>query len=119
MKRTKVTFPYKGEEHDFVHKGWKVSRKKLDDGILGEANNDDTIYVDESVPKGSAKEKEVIEHEVVHQEDMEKGDLGYTDTEVTWKGKKYTRKEGKIKYKGKWLDEGDHSLPWEVKAHNA
>jgi GTP-dependent phosphoenolpyruvate carboxykinase len=120
MKYTNGSFPYKGESHSFVHKGgYKVIKKDLDDGILGEANNDGTIYVDKDIPSGSAKEKEVIKHEVVHQEDMKKGDLGYTDNDVTWKGKKYARKNGKINYKGKWMEEGDHSLPWEKKAHNA
>ena len=120
MKYKKGSFPYKGDHDDFVHKGdYKVIKKDLDDGILGEANDDDTIYVDKSVPSGSAKEKEVVEHEIVHQEDMKKGDLGYTDADVTWKGTKYARKGGKIQYKGKWLPEGDHSFPWEKKAHNA
>ena len=31
-------------------------------------------------------------------------------------GKKYPRKNGKIKYKGKWCPEGDDKLPWEKKA---
>ena len=120
MKYAKGSFPYKGEHNDFVHKGdYKVIKKDLDDGILGEANDDDTIYVDKSIPSGSAKEKEVVEHEVVHQEDMKKGDLAYTDNDVTWKGSKYARKGGKIQYKGKWLPEGDISFPWEKKAHNA
>ena len=120
MKRTKGSFPYKGEHDEFVHKGdYKVIKKDLDDGILGEANDDDTIYVDKNIPSGSAKEKEVVEHEIVHQEDMKKGDLAYTDADVTWKGTKYARKGGKIQYKGKWLPEGDRSFPWEKKAHNA
>jgi len=120
MKYAKGSFPYKGEHNDFVHKGdYKVIKKDLDDGILGEANDDDTIYVDKSIPSGSAKEKEVVEHEIVHQEDMKKGDLAYTDADVTWKGTKYARKGGKIQYKGKWLPEGDISFPWEKKAHNA
>ena len=120
MKYSKASFPYKGEHDEFVHKGkYKVIKKKLDDGILGEANDDGTIYIDESVKPGSEKEKEVIHHEETHMDDMASGDLGYTDTEVTWKGKKYARKEGKIKYKGKWVEEGTHMLPWEKKAHNA
>ena len=120
MKRTKASFPYKGEHDEFVHKGdYKVIRKDLDEGILGEANDDKTIYIDKSIPKGSAKEKEVIHHEEEHEKDMDKGDLGYTDSDVTWKGSKYARKGGKIQYKGKWLPEGDISFPWEKKAHNA
>ena len=107
------------KQEDSSIPGTPVLRKDLGKGILGEANNDGTIYVDKDIPSGSAKEKEVIKHEIVHQEDMKKGDLGYTDNDVTWKGKKYARKDGKIQYKGKWMEEGDHSLPWEKKAHNA
>ena len=36
-----------------------------------------------------------------------------------WNGKKYERKNGKIKYKGKWYIEGHPSLPWEKKAYDA
>ena len=59
MKRTKATFPYKGEHSDFVHEGdYKIVRKKLDDGILGEAENGKVVNIDESIPEGSDKEKE-------------------------------------------------------------
>ena len=47
-----------------------IFRKKLDKGILGEANMDGSIYVSKEVPKGSALEKRVIRHESVHAKEM-------------------------------------------------
>ena len=32
-------------------------------------------------------------------------------------GKKYPRKDGKIKYNGKWSEEGSKSFPWEKAAY--
>jgi len=48
---------------------------------------------------------------------METGELGYNDNSVTWRGNKYPRKDGKIKYKGSWKPEGDKSFPWEKLAY--
>ena len=77
MKRTKATFPYKGKDHDFVHSGdFKIIRKKLEEGILGEAENGKVVNIDVSVPKGSKKEKEVATHEIHHQKEMESGKFG-------------------------------------------
>ena len=28
-------------------------------------------------------------------------------------GKRYERRNGKIRFNGKWMDEGDHNFPWE------
>ena len=121
MKRTKATFPYKGEHDDFVHEGdYKIVRKKLDDGILGEAENGDTINIDESIPKGSKKEKEVVTHEIHHEEEMKAGDLAYDDDSVTddIAGKTYKRKGGKLidDDTGKEYEEGDPTLPHEKRA---
>jgi len=120
MKYTKGSFPYKGEHSDFVHTGdYKVIRKDLDDGIAGEANNDGTVFVSKDIPEGSPKEKEVVAHEGQHMKDMEDGILDYEDNHIVWKGKKYKRKNGKINYKGKWLEEGYKDFPWEKRAYKA
>ena len=37
---------------------------------------------------------------------------------VTWNDEVYPRKNGKIKYKGKWMIEGHPSFPWEKEAYN-
>ena len=38
-------------------KEFEVIRKNLDDGIAGEANNDETIFITTDIPEGSTKEK--------------------------------------------------------------
>ena len=43
-----------------------VIRKDLEGGVIAEANNDGTIYVDKDVKPGSPLEKEAIAHEKVH-----------------------------------------------------
>ena len=100
-------------------KEFEVIRKNLDDGIAGEANNDGTIFVDENIEDGSVEEAEVVAHEGKHMDDMKKGILDYEDDHVEWKGKKYERKDGKIKYKGKWVEEGYKDFPWEKRAYKA
>ena len=93
-----------------------INRKDIKDGSLGKANNDGTIDIDRSVKKDSPLEKKIIRHEKQHMRDMDNGKLSYTDDNVVWNGKKYPRKNGMIKYKGKWCKEGDDNLPWEREA---
>ena len=124
MKRTKATFPFKGEDHDFLHEGdYKIVLKDLDEGVLGEAENGKTINIDVSIPKGSKKEKEVITHEVHHQEEMKNGDLSYDDDSVEDKiaNKTYTRKDGNLidDKTGDVYEEGDDDLPHEQRAYKA
>ena len=122
MKRTNATFPYKGEHDDFVHGGdYKIVRKKLDEGILGEAENGKVVNIDVSIPKGSDQEKEVAGHEIHHQKEMEADLLSYDDDKVVDKigGKEYKRKNGKLidEDSGIAYDEGDESLPHEKRAY--
>lgn len=94
-------------------KNTPIIRKNLDEGVLGEANMDGSIYIDKSVPKNSALEKRVVAHESQHLKDMSNGSLSYTDDYVRYNGKTYPRRDGKIKYNGKWSEEGSNSFPWE------
>jgi hypothetical protein len=103
-----------GEHKNMV---FKMQRKELDNGIAGEANNDGTIFVNKNIEKGSPLEAEVVAHEGDHMARMEKGELGYSDDAVTWRGKKYERKDGKIKYNGEWREEGWKEFPWEKLAY--
>ena len=96
-----------------------IFRKNLDKGILGEANMDGSIYVDKDVPKGSALEKKVIRHESVHAKEMKQGKIAYGDDYVRDGNKTYHRKDGKIKYNGRWHEEGSNVIPWEKRAKNA
>ena len=100
-------------------KSTPIIRKNLDKGILGEANNDGSIYVDKSIKPGSALEKKVVRHEGDHAKRMESGELGYDDNWVRFRGKTFPRKDGKIKYNGKWLEEGSDTFPWEQLAKKA
>ena len=60
-----------------------VFKKTLEGGILGEANNDGTIFIDKSL-KGKDKQ-EAVNHEKVHLDQMAQGRLQYDDNTVTWK----------------------------------
>ena len=101
-------------------KNTPIFRKNLKGGTLAEANMDGSIVIDNSVKPNSAFERRIIKHEKKHIEQIKSGRAGYTDNHVMWEGKKYERKDGKIKYKGKWYDEGeDKHLPWEIEAKKA
>ena len=95
-----------------------IFRKKLEAGILGEAKKDGSIYISDKIKPGSKQEKEVIKHEGKHAQDMASGKLDYTDNHVRYNGKSYHRKDGKIKYNGKWHEEGSKAFPWEKAAYN-
>jgi hypothetical protein len=86
-----------------------VIRKDLEGGVIAEANNDGSIYVDKDVKPGSPLEKEAIAHEKVHLNQMKRGDLNYDDNNVYWKGKAYPRSS---------MNEGAKNLPWEKEAYD-
>lgn len=95
-----------------------------EDGVLGRANNNCTITVNNKI-KNPKQMEEVISHEEVHVEQFKKFEksngkkgLDYNDKHVMWNGKKYPRKDGKIKYNGKWIEEGSKTFPWEKEAYS-
>tara|TARA_R110002050_G_scaffold150543_2_gene277342 strand:- start:123 stop:494 length:372 start_codon:yes stop_codon:yes gene_type:complete len=98
---------------------FKVERKNLADGILGEANMDGSIYVDKSVKPGSAQDKKIIAHEGVHAKEIASGKIEYGDDYVRDGNSTFHRKDGKIKYNGKWHEEGSDVFPWEKRAKKA
>ena len=85
-----------------------VIRKDLEGGVIAEANNDGTTYVDKDVEPGSALEREAVAHENIHHDQMKRGDLGYDDNYVYWKGTAYPRSS---------MNEGAKNLPWEKEAY--
>jgi hypothetical protein len=99
-----------------------VFKKTLEGGILGEANNDGTIFIDKSL-KGKAKEK-AVSHEKVHLEQMAQGRLHYDDNTVTWKkdtkspARVYERQGSMLidKKTGKSAQEGG-DFEWEREAY--
>jgi len=100
--------------------GNPVIRKKLDEGILGEANMDGSIFISDQIPHNSPIEKQVLIHEMRHATDMKLGKLAYNDDSVYYDGVTYPRetRNGKdmIKVDGKWKEAGD-DFPWEKTAN--
>jgi len=100
--------------------GNEVIRKQLDEGILGEANMDGSIFISNKIQPGSSEEKQVLLHEMRHATDMKLGRLAYSDDAVYYDGITYPRetRNGKdmIKVDGKWKEAGD-DFPWEKTAN--
>jgi hypothetical protein len=105
-----------------------IVRKKLDKGILGEANMDGSIFINEDVKPNSAQEKAIIAHEQIHAKEMAKGKLSYTDTTVTDEiaDVEYKRDNGDLVVtqsskknikKGDRFKEGSKKLPHEQRAY--
>ena len=94
----------------------------LEEGVMGEANMDGTIYVNENITPGSAEERQVVNHEMRHATDMRIGKLEYGDYHVKYNGETFPREtiNGKdmIKVEGEWREAGDHDFPWEEDANN-
>jgi len=91
--------PYKLPETPIYH----VS---MEDGVLGKANRNGTIILNEKM--GPKQAEQVIKHEMVHIDQMRRGDLDYDDKYVYWKGKKYLRSK---------MKEGSPALAWEREAN--
>lgn len=111
-------------------KSTPIFRKKLDKGVLGEANMDGSIYIDKSVKRGSALEKRIKNHEGQHAKEMKANKIYYNDNTVVDKiaGITYKRKNGNLivnesknpKYKkGDSFEEGSNKLPHEQRAIKA
>ena len=100
--------------------GTPVIRKPLDEGILGEANMDGTIFISNQIQPGSPEETQVLLHEMRHATDMKLGKLAYSDDAVYYDGVTYPREtiNGKdmIKVDGKWTEAGG-DFPWEKTAN--
>ena len=100
--------------------GTPVIRKNLEDGVLGEANMDGSIYLSNTVQPNSHEETQVLLHEMQHATDMRVGKLAYGDDFVKHNGVTYPRetRNGKdmIKINGKWTEAGG-DFPWEKEAN--
>ena len=102
--------------------GTPVIRKPLAEGIMGEANMDGTIFINENITPGSEEERQVINHEMRHATDMKLGKLAYDDNSVTYNGERFERKtiNGKdmIIVDGVAKEAGSDDFPWEHDANN-
>ena len=97
----------------------KIVKKKFPKDIHGEAIDGNTIAVSKDLDPKSEFYKEVVAHEKHHAKEMRSGRIAYGDDWVRSDGKTYPRKDGKIKYEGKWSEEGDNRFPWEKSAIKA
>ena len=119
--RTKMRF---GQEAggDASVPGTPVIRKPLAPGVMGEANMDGSIYINQNIVPGSEEERQVINHEMRHATDMKLGKLAYDDNSVTYNGEVFPRKTingmDMIKVDGIWKEAGDTGFPWEDDANN-
>ena len=119
--RTKMRF-HQEAGGDASVPGTPVIRTNLEEGVLGEANMDGSIYISDMIEPDSFEERQAVIHEMRHATDMKIGKLEYTDDHVKWNGEKFERetRNGKdmIKVDGKWREAGHEGFPWENEANN-
>ena len=119
--KTKMRFGKEAGEEGSVP-GTPIIRKPLEEGIMGEANMDGSIYVNELIQPGSFDDRQTINHEMRHATDIKLGKLSYEDDYITYNGETFPRetRDGKdmIKVDGKWKEAGDTGFPWENDANN-
>jgi hypothetical protein len=119
--RTKMRF-HQEAGGDASVPGTPVVRVLLEEGVLGEANMDGSIYINEQIIPDSFEEKQVVSHEMRHATDIKIGKLEYADDYIKWNGETFERKTryGKdmINVDGKWKEAGSPGFPWENEANN-
>ena len=122
--RKKLRFKQEAGDADISVPGTPIIRKPLEGDVMGEANADGSIYINDRIPPGSELEKQVINHEMRHATDMRisPNKLSYGDNHVTYNGVTYPREtiNGKdmIQVDGEWKEAGSHDFPWENDANN-
>ena len=85
-----------------------IYQMETEEGVIGQANKNGSIIVDKNL--SPLEQEDVVRHEKVHLDQMERGDLDYDNNNVYWKGKKIPRST---------MDEGNKNLPWEKEAYRA
>ena len=119
--RTKMRF-HQETGGDASVPGTPVIRKDLEEGVLGEANMDGSIYISEMIEPDSLEERQVVSHEMRHATDIKIGKLEYADDYIKWNGITFPRKtrynKDMIQVDGKWKEAGDGDFPWENEANN-
>ena len=119
--KTKMRFGKQAGEEGSVP-GTPVIRVPLEEGIMGEANMDGSIYVNELIEPGSFEDRQTINHEMRHATDMKIGKLAYEDDYVTYNGEDYPRMDidgvDSILVDGELKEAGDTGFPWETDANN-
>ena len=120
--KTKMRFGKQAGNSDISVPGTPIVRVTLDKGVMGEANMDGSIYINENIIPGSFQERQVINHEMRHATDMKIGKLEYSDYHIKYNGETFPREtingRDMILVDGKWKEAGDTGFPWEDDANN-
>jgi len=102
--------------------GTPVIAKPLGEGIMGEANMDGTIFINDKLDPNSFEYRQVINHEMRHATDMKLGKLAYDDDHIMYNGERFERQDingvDSILVEGQWKEAGDTGFPWEDDANN-
>ena len=100
--------------------GTPVIRVPLEEGVLGEASMDGSIYISDELEPGSYEDRQTISHEMRHATDIKTGKLEYADDYIKWNGETFPRETRNgmdmIQFEGKWMEAGSEGFPWEVDA---
>ena len=119
--KTKMRF-HKEAGGDASVPGTPIVRKDLEEGVLGEANMDGSIYLSNTVQPDSFEERQIVSHEMRHATDIKIGKLEYADDYIKWNGETFAREtrndKDMIKVDGKWKEAGSGGFPWEKEANN-
>ena len=102
--------------------GTPVIAKPLGEGIMGEANMDGTIFINDKLDPNSFEYRQVVNHEMRHATDMKLGKLAYDDDHIMYNGERFERQDingvDSILVEGQWKEAGDTGFPWEDDANN-
>ena len=102
--------------------GTPIIPMPLDENIMGEANMDGTIYVNQNLDPSSFEYRQVVNHEMRHATDMKLGKLAYDDDHIMYNGERFEREDkngvDSILVDGEWKEAGDTGFPWENDANN-
>ena len=102
--------------------GRPVFEKNLAEGVIAEANNDGTTFVDKDA--SPTEKRQAIKHEDVHHEQMQQGRLYYDNDKVIWKpdtktgARVYSREQGYlIDSVTKKIEKEGGDFEWEDEAY--
>ncbi len=117
-----MAFKMKGAPYCTCSMNTPIYNMDMEEGTLGVATKNGSILVERTM--SPAEQQGTINHELIHLQDIKdyrtsggsKG-LDYNEDELIFDGVSYPRKNGKIKYEGKWRPEGWPGFKWEQKAY--
>ena len=122
--KSKLRFHRESGDPDASVPGTPIIRVPLEEGVMGEANMDGSIYINDQIPPGSELERRTLKHEMIHAKDMRisPNKLSYADDHIIYDGQVFARQQinGKdmIEFEGQWVEAGAITFPWEEDANS-